>query len=319
MNKKVIRHDGHFNMFHSYAQGNEKNSESMAILEDNLTRAFLITLSYMASDQIIKFLNSSIFLHQDCHLPPISDASDIDKIHFDLQNLSDKSLRTYVKKPDVKKILLTISPKLHKVLMTATGEPENDAGGSRPDGWIILGDYAILIESKVNNNPLTKNQLSRHIKTHFGVPRQGQNFSMIQITWSKIIEGMEGFFKQDGHREGSLQYAVYTQFREALMKSGQNLDLSFITDHGKGYNREDARNNFELLLSSFDDKIESEGKASQIKRGKRPKAGHIWDYYGYPNTSESIKTDPHYSVYFDIDGAGIAFTTKNITGKKTIN
>jgi hypothetical protein len=316
MKKKIIRHDGHFNMFHSYAQGNEKNSESMEILEDNLTRAFLITLSYLESSQIIKFLNASILHHQDCHLPPISDTSGIDKIHFDLQNLSDKSLKAYVKKPTVQKILLTISPRLHKVFDSAEKEQENNTGGSRPDGWIILGDYAILIESKVNNNPLTENQLSRHIKTHFGVSKHHHSFSMVQLTWSKIIEGMNGLFKHDEHSDGSLKFTIFSQFREALMKSGQNLDLSFITDHGRGYNREDARNNFELLLSNFDEKIKSGGMTSKIKRGKRPKAGHIWDYYGYPNTSESIKMDPHYSVYFDIDGAGIAFTTKKITGKK---
>jgi hypothetical protein len=316
MKNKIIRHDGHFNVFHSYSQG-KQNSESVEILEDNLTRAFLITLSYMESGQIIEFLNSTIFHHKDCNISPILDTSSLDKIHFDLQNISDKGLRAFVKKSVVKKVLLTISPRQYNMVLQAEREFANDTSGSRPDGWIILGEYAILIESKVNNNPLTEKQLSSHIKTHFGVSSEDQNFNMIQITWSEIIAGMKGFFKHDGSMEGSLQFAFYTQFREALMKSGQNLDLSFITDPGKGYNREDARNNFELLLSNFDDKIKAEGKHAHIKRGKRPKAGKIWDYYGYPNTDKSINTDPHYSVYFDIDGAGIAFTTKNITGKKS--
>jgi hypothetical protein len=62
-----------------------------------------------------------------------------------------------------------------------------------------------------------------------------------------------------------------------------------------------------------------------IGRRGRPLADYIWDYYGTKRKIllkkskeskdfiqvEEIETDPHYSVYFDVNGAEISLTTKN--------
>ena len=95
-----ISSDPHFNMFYSYAGGHNKDLEHLNQLEDNITRAFIITLSGLDHDQQLKFLIKILGTRII--------SSRTREISYDLQNLKSKLTRKYIHGLR-KKILLTIS------------------------------------------------------------------------------------------------------------------------------------------------------------------------------------------------------------------
>ena len=280
--------DPHFNIFYSYSLGgkrknnsedsldelNLKNKEQFEILEDNLTRAFLITLKSFQHN-IIKYLEQ---LFKEDYIPIKKSKN----VYFDLQNIVDKQLSEKIKGKETKKILLVISnlkPEITKKDLIKS-EEKNRSKGSRPDGWLILDDLAIMIESKIKHNKVDINQLARHIKKHFGIHEDNinENFWLVTRSWRQIIDFMkENNFDNTNNNDNLIRNYFIKDFKEVLMKTGQNLDLSFITSE-KGYNRLDARQQFKLLLLRLDEKINV--AQSYLHRSGRPLADYIWDFYG---------------------------------------
>lgn len=313
--------DPHFNLFYSYSLGGkkknneedetdiniQKDKERLKILEDNLTRAFLITLKSFRSESI-DYLN---LLFKEDHLK--IKKSKI--IYFDLQNVNEELLEK-IRNKKTKKILLVISKIKHEINANELKKLilQNPSQGSRPDGWIIIGDWVILIESKINYNQVDIAQLTRHINKQFGGKNIiGDNFWYVPRSWEQILEPMHKMkLNEPQQKNNQIRKYLINDFREVLMKTGQNLDLSFITN-GKGYNRIDAKQQFKPLLEKLDNKVEMQFPF--LTRACRPLAGYIWDYYGTKSESGIIPKDHHYSVYFDEDGAGISLTITQLRRK----
>ena len=319
---KIDATDPHFNLFYSYSLGGKKkNNEGdetdenfkkdenrIKILENNLTRAFLITLKSFSRDQVIFYLNS-LFKKKRLQIKKSKN------IYYALQNI-DEQFSEQIKDKKTKKILLVISDTkldITKEDLIKSLE-ENTSKDSRPDGWLILDDWAIMIESKIKDNKVNTDQLKRHIEKHFRIDKYNinENFWLVTKSWRQIIDSMvENNFYDAIDNDNQLRKYFIKDFKEVLMKTGQKLDLSFITSE-KGYNRIDARQQFKTLLISLDEKIKV-AHPSLIRSG-RPLADYIWDFYGLFDKGK-IQYNPHYSIYFDIDGAGISLTTRNLSTK----
>ena len=155
--------DPHLNIFQAYHGGNTNSPDHINRLEDNLTRAFLITLRYLPNNELIEFLKNLGFKN----VPK--------KLKFDLQNLSDKQALKRIQKSKQKFVLLIsrdkVEPSQLKIAKSDTVQ------NTRPDGW-IYGDlktssWGILIESKVGENKQSAQQIYRHItdkeRSGFGI------------------------------------------------------------------------------------------------------------------------------------------------------
>ncbi|MFZ1288914.1 MAG: hypothetical protein WAR79_02405 [Melioribacteraceae bacterium] len=328
MNSNIKTLDPHFNLFASYSKGklekeNLKHANSSYydllpdgkiekdILEDNLTRAFLITLSALKNNQIEEFLNNLSKGTPKFHIKKNTE------IVLDLQNLNNEKLKEKISDKNTEKVLLTITTSniiciddIIKELINTSVEK-----GSRPDGWIIFNNTTILIESKIKDNELDKKQLIRHLKKQFQLNNdeiKDKVFSLISVTWKEVNNCL---FNVTVNYENEISKIYLKHFKELLIMTGLNLDLSFITEEKQGYERNKAKAQFPLLLQKLDEKVKGLGFPPDFEIAKRPKADYLWDFYGIKNDNE-VKKDPHYSIYFDEDYAGIALTIKDLDKKE---
>ena len=183
---------------------------------------------------------------------------------------------------------------------------------SRPDAWIYNDDTAILIEAKTGNDKIYNAQLFRHLNKSFGIAenkilnnKDDKYFQILSITWDDVIDS---FPKNPTDLNGAKQFLI-EQYKEYMIMCGEKLDLSFVVEKN-GYDREKAKEQFPLLLEKLDKRIE-ESKIV-LKRDRRALSDYLWDFYGELDLKNKVKRNPHYSIYFDKEWAGISFTiTKN--------
>jgi len=198
-----------FNIFQSYNSGSEKDLASVVQLEDNLTRALLVTLSNLERP------TQHLIVTELFQLENLDKTEDI---KYDLQNPTSKlplagkqktivTIQRYaskIKKDDfvqnieiiniilkdynvkekraIKEIIVSAEKNdndLNK--LTAYGMADvkptmlasilNLIGDNRADGWIITNNNVILIEAKIGDNEVSKYQLYRHLskKNGFGI------------------------------------------------------------------------------------------------------------------------------------------------------
>jgi hypothetical protein len=325
MNKfssNVHTYDPHFNLFYSYSIGGKKKTNKddetedtfrgkdkekrMEILEDNLTRAFLITIGSLTPQQIKNYFNI-LFSKEEIKIKSTKE------IHLDLQNYSkdNQKLSEIIQDENSKKILLVISDVVSNVtegeLLSSLRKVGKDkTRGSRPDGWVFFNDTIILIESKVRDNLIMKDQLIRHIINQFGKNKEWhKNFHFVSKKWEDLITTFEFL----GLKKNNISNILKDNFKEVLMSTGQNLDLTFITE-GEGYDKEKAKKQFPLLLNAFNKELKENQIDSYLSPSRKVKAGYLWESYNTSKNDKLIK-DPHYSFYFDKDFAGIALTVSN--------
>jgi hypothetical protein len=195
------------------------------------------------------------------------------------------------------------------------------SGKAIPDAWIYNDNFTILIEAKVGSNPIYKDQIFRHLSRDEGFfikrnqlikGNKCDKYEIIDITWKDIYN----IFKKIPLEKNGKEEFIINQYKEYLKMTAEVLDLSFIVKEDGGYDNEIAKNIFPKLLQELDESIKSseEIDIENLKRSNRAKSGSLWDYYGIEKNKE-VKQDPHYSVYFGEDGAGIELTTKH---KKSI-
>lgn len=198
-----------FNIFQSYNSGSEKDLESVVQLEDNLTRAFLVTLSNLEG-QVQHEIISDLF--------QIKNLNRNEDFEFDLQNPTSKltltgkhkiiaTIQRYTskiskydfvhdnttidvilnnsdnkKRREIKEIIVH-AQKDNSALneLAAYGMTDvssnmlasilNLIGENRADGWINMKNNIVLIEAKIGDNEVSKYQLYRHLskKNGFGI------------------------------------------------------------------------------------------------------------------------------------------------------
>ena len=176
--------DHHLNLFCSYNESNQ-------FIENNLTRAWILSLRMLSSEVRNRFLKILLTRGENVdteELPDFSGAT------FALQGNMDKTTSKRIKR---KTILAIATNRLEENLEgvdvgqtnSSSGSEESD-GRSIPDAWIYdkgLG-YIYLVESKIGKNPLTSEQLTQEARDWFGLRDASKH--TLQLTWEYVLEAM---------------------------------------------------------------------------------------------------------------------------------
>ena len=137
----------HGNIFAYFRGGVQSESDRERQLEDNTTKALINTLEHTSRSLTARFL-------------AWLGVSSSGKVSFAQQraSLGDDLVR---KKP--RRVLLAIVGSKNPVNeMICSQLPSKFEGGSRPDAWIFGEEFAVLVESKVGEATLGKNQMACH-------------------------------------------------------------------------------------------------------------------------------------------------------------
>jgi len=157
--------DSHLNLFFSYNRDNE-------LIENNLTRAFIVTLGILSPSTRDSFLRTLLI----SQTAPTSLQEIISKLSFENANFALQSNieKESASKAKVKYILAIASYSYETPLeqlvdiesMTDIDPTPVALYKSIPDGWVYDHDknYCFLIESKVGSNPVKNNQIASVFK-----------------------------------------------------------------------------------------------------------------------------------------------------------
>ncbi len=198
--------DKHLNCFYSYNRDNE-------LIENNLTRALIITLMNLSND--IKNNILSILLNTEdigTRMYSFTDAC------FALQN----NISPNIIKETKEKYILTIAgstfiqqeaeynsikDRAKEMLENAEPPPGSEhilselSSGSIPDAWIYDErdkHFCFLVECKLPGDSLYYEQIIRHANKHFGITDLDvlEN-KTIRLTWNDILEAIDQLTKTD--------------------------------------------------------------------------------------------------------------------------
>lgn len=181
--------DRHLNLFYTYNRDSE-------LIENNLTRAFVVFLSIVSSEARNNIL-STLFERSHKTINNTADAGGLvfSNASFALQSNIDR----YLTKRSGRQLLLTISTEPLDITSSvaesdarSANEGENGSDfTSVPDAWIYdeTRNYCILIEAKVGSYPLNVGQLQAHARDWFGSDLQRLNSrnSLYSITWIDVL------------------------------------------------------------------------------------------------------------------------------------
>lgn len=233
--------DRHLNLFYTYNRDTE-------LIENNLTRAFIVFLSIVSNEVRHKILSTLLGRSQKTINNPVN-AEDLDfrNASFSLQSNIDR----YLPENAGRKLLLTVSTEPLDIASSVTvtdmesaDEGENGSDfSSVPDAWVYdeTQGYCILIEAKVGYYPLSIGQLQAHARDWFGSDLQGPDSrnSLCSITWIDVLETLRDALNSDyyvhsseeallSHMMGFISYYGYRLF-EGFNFSGLDAppDLTF--------------------------------------------------------------------------------------------
>jgi len=185
--------DRHLNIFYSYNSDNE-------LIENNMTRAFIVTLKFLAPSTRTRFLVVLLGSRKK------------DVVELDLQNME------FALQGNIDVDLNLIRKCKHKYILAITGDGllhgsekiDNESSSShtisgeqiRPDGWMFNSkkpqQYFFLIEAKTVDNVLGAEQIMSYGKHYFGYRSYHElRDSLICITWYDIVDECSTFCKND--------------------------------------------------------------------------------------------------------------------------
>ena len=239
--------DKHLNCFYSYNHDYE-------LIENNLTRAFILTLKGMS--QVTK----NIFLP---NLHSIFYKYDLSHMNFALQNNIEMNPKDFKNK-----IILTLSTdtfclyekelksfnkEFVKNTLTSRKCPSNFPDylqnlcyGSIPDAWIYDGEnnhYCILIECKKQDDKLYYPQLIRHAYANFGYHDVNEiEKNTIKLTWNNILEGLLKIVKNNEYCNAQEEFLL-ENFIEYLGFFGYSVFKGF------NFNKLTAHPSFDFIIN----------------------------------------------------------------------
>jgi hypothetical protein len=162
--------DRHLNLFYSY-----NLSVQDELIENNLTRAFIQTLSLLSSENRNRFLKNLFGEKSELQ------NHDYSKALFVLQNYMDKEISREANK----KYIVTIAEEPLDFVEKQTNEKNNDSKleqSSIPDAWIYNNsEYCILIECKRGKSYDNK-QIESHRKNWFCIYTP-----IIKLAWGDVL------------------------------------------------------------------------------------------------------------------------------------
>ena len=178
-----MSNDKHLNLFYTYNRDTE-------LIENNLTRAFIVFLSILSGQTRNHFLRSIRLAKANDPSNKIVGIGDLDftAVQFALQGNIDPQ----IPRNATRKILLTISTDSSDISEIDLVPTDEANGESTPDGWIYDDSraFCILIESKIGTNPLDMNQIRRHVSNRFGSTLEEikSTGSWYSTTWIDVLE-----------------------------------------------------------------------------------------------------------------------------------
>jgi len=203
--------DKHLNCFLSY------NDE---LIENNLTRAFIVTLAGISEATRDKFL-SSLSLRFSSYDFSYAKFALQNNIEIDPKESKNKyvvtlSSHTYYSLEDefkdIEKDIIRITLSTKK---PPTGSPkilEDLRGGSIPDAWIYDGlrnDYCFLIECKIGGDCIYYPQIIRHAYEHFGLDDLAEiENCTVKLTWHDILDSFIRIVENDMYRNKQEHFII---------------------------------------------------------------------------------------------------------------
>lgn len=324
--------DHHLNLFYNYNNEHLSNTSieeinkvnTRSILEDNVTRAFIIFLDFLKKNHSL-----SDFIEILKKYIPNEKAMTIlmklEEPEFDLQNLNNVKDKKFVQSKDTKKLLLILSTQpfeprdifdKNEASKAKLEEDETDSKDisrkgpdNRADGWILdeTNKIAVLVEVKIGDNRVDVNQLKRHIggSQGFNLSEFGtENFddrefninNVIGLTWRQISDSLNTFKKQLSEDRKPYHDYFIDNLQEYIYMSGADSKLWHLLD--KDITLAEEKAIFSNILKKMDDKIINEYKNDpdlRVDRKPRPLDG-LWDIWGNLNKKNEIEKIPHISM-----------------------
>ncbi len=344
--------DHHLNLFYNYNNEHLSNTSieeinkvnTRSILEDNVTRAFIIFLDFLKKNHSL-----SDFIEILKKYIPNEKAMTIlmklEEPEFDLQNLNNVKDKKFVQSKDTKKLLLILSTQpfeprdifdKNEASKAKLEEDETDSKDisrkgpdNRADGWILdeTNKIAVLVEVKIGDNRVDVNQLKRHIggSQGFNLSEFGtENFddrefninNVIGLTWRQISDSLNTFKKQLSEDRKPYHDYFIDNLQEYIYMSGADSKLWHLLD--KDITLAEEKAIFSNILKKMDDKIINEYKNDPeltVDRKSRSQDG-LWDIWGKKNTiNGDIMKTPHISMGLWDRNLGVSLDLP-ITSKK---
>lgn len=188
--------DKHLNLFYTYNRDTE-------LIENNLTRAFVVFLSLLSGDARHRILSTLLKGSRKI----TDDDANVEDLRFeDARFALQSNIERRLPRNAANKVLLTVSTEPLDTVARATMTDAGIAGegGSRgsprsvPDAWVYDEDqdYCILVEVKVGSYPLDIGQLKAHAHDWFGLNLQvnrslrglGSRNSLRSTTWVDVLK-----------------------------------------------------------------------------------------------------------------------------------
>ncbi len=192
--------DFHHNIFCYYRGAKSASLDYDLQLEDNTTKALINTLEHCSAKVVVKFLRWL-------------DIAATGEARFALQKKTIGEMR--------------IRPKSQRLLLGLVSDRGEDCvcddfegpaeGDSCPDAWIYGKDYVVLIESKVGDSPLDRNQMQCHFQK-LQIDAHQQSSCKVR-TWAEVhrffIGMLPGLSGQDKWLVGQFtQYLEWNNMAE---------------------------------------------------------------------------------------------------------
>jgi hypothetical protein len=174
--------DRHLNLFYTYRTNH---------LEDNITRALILTLRNLAPVHLRLFLRDII----------LSKSKQV-IVRERMQLLTDDDFRFELQVSPPEERLDAKTGVIVGVNYSGAQSPTFDAtylsqGGARPDALVIdaANDFAVLFEIKLSDS-LYRKQIERHFHSFFDQSSTTLNQVFVEISWSEIAEFLQRIVRQ---------------------------------------------------------------------------------------------------------------------------
>ena len=278
--------DRHLNIFHAYRHGDFGDPKDEPILEDNLTRALLITVR--SCDSLTQeFIRA--FTGIDTQGP----------YEHDLQSRLGPSGESEARSRRYRdKCLIAVARRPEEPESSENGESEN-AGGSRPDAWITSENAVLLFENK-NHGSLDDAQIRRHIRVNLGPEfepvypsQQAQSTAkrnqvpVALLSWNYAYSWMRRFLDQRPSLDGSVRFII-SQFLDYLEVNGMG-EVKF--DRSDLQTPDSELGTVHSRIESLGDELAKDLGSHWLERQKRDGR-----YLGINLMHDDFKGEPSYRV-----------------------
>lgn len=171
--------DPHLNLFYSYNRDTE-------LIENNLTRAFIVTLRLLSPDA------RDALLQELFNKPLLRLGGSLHSYQHAQMALQSNMDREHSQQIPFRYLITLASDRI--VMAEEEGSDDQRLAHylSIPDGWIYDQEagYCFLIEAKVGSNPINDIQVRSHGSSWLGIDGEQLSDYLIPLTWIDVIQAI---------------------------------------------------------------------------------------------------------------------------------